>query len=101
MTAPGTMSGGSITGIILFPAEWKKIRIKKRHVEFAWGPTEDREPERFDRIEFTVASFVGGKGTLWIDDLRFEPLPPEKHEWPGTGNISIIICKEAFTGIDG
>ena len=65
-----------------FPGEWKKIRIKKRHVEFAWGPTEDRDPERFDRIEFTVASFVGGKGTLWIDDLRFEPLPPEKHEWP-------------------
>ncbi len=65
-----------------FPGEWKKIRIKKRHVEFAWGPTEDRDPKRFDRIEFTVASFVGGKGTLWIDDLRFEPLPPEKHEWP-------------------
>ncbi len=65
-----------------FPGEWKKIRIKKRHVEFAWGPTEDRDPERFDRIEFTVASFVGGKGTLWIDDLRFEPLPPEKNEWP-------------------
>jgi hypothetical protein len=65
-----------------FPGEWKKIRIKKRHIEFAWGPTEGREPQRFDRIEFTVASFVGGKGTLWIDDLRFEPLPPEQHSWP-------------------
>ncbi len=65
-----------------FPGEWKKIRIKKRHIEFAWGPTEDRDPRRFDRIEFTVASFVGGEGTLWIDDLRFEPLPPEQHSWP-------------------
>ncbi|MFZ2286376.1 MAG: discoidin domain-containing protein [Bacteroidales bacterium] len=65
-----------------FPGEWKKIRIKKRHIEFAWGPTEDRDPDRFDRIEFTVASFVGGSGTLWIDDLRFEPLPPEKNSWP-------------------
>jgi hypothetical protein len=65
-----------------FPGEWKKIRIKKRHIEFAWGPSEGRQPERFDRIEFTVASFVGGRGTLWIDDLRFEPLAPEKHSWP-------------------
>lgn len=65
-----------------FPGQWKKIRIKKRHIEFAWGPTEGREPERFDRIEFTVASFVGGRGTLWIDDLRFEPLAPERHSWP-------------------
>lgn len=65
-----------------FPGEWQKIRIKRRHIEFAWGPTESRIPERFDRIEFTVASFVGGRGTLWIDDLRFEPLAPERHSWP-------------------
>ena len=65
-----------------FPREWRKIRIKKRHIDFAWGPTEDRDLGRVDRIEFTVASFVGGKGTLWIDDLRFEPLPPETGTWP-------------------
>ena len=60
-----------------FPNEWTKIRIKKRHIGFAWGPTEDRDLKRIDRIEFTIASFVGGKGTVWIDDLRFEPLDPE------------------------
>ena len=65
-----------------FPREWKKIRIKKRHISFAWGPSEDRDMSRIDRIEFTVASFVGGKGTLWLDDLRFEPLPPETDVWP-------------------
>ena len=65
-----------------FPAEWKKVRIKKRHIEFAWGPTEDRNLKRIDRIEFTVASYVGGKGTLWIDDLKFEPLPPEATAYP-------------------
>jgi hypothetical protein len=65
-----------------FPREWRKIRIKKRHIEFAWGPAEDRDLRRVDRIEFTVASFVGGKGTLWLDDLRFEPLPPETAIWP-------------------
>lgn len=65
-----------------FPGEWKKIKIKKRQIQFAWGPTEDHHLKRIDRIEFTVASFVGGKGTLWIDDLQFEPLPPETESYP-------------------
>ncbi|MBE0639023.1 MAG: discoidin domain-containing protein [Bacteroidales bacterium] len=65
-----------------FPGEWKKIRIKKRHISFAWGPTEDQHLKRIDRIEFTIASFVGGKGTLWIDNLKFEPLPPEVQSYP-------------------
>ena len=65
-----------------FPAEWKKIKIKKRHIHFAWGPTEDQSLKRIDRIEFTIASFVGGKGTVWIDDLNFEPLPPETNIYP-------------------
>ena len=65
-----------------FPEKWKKIRIKKRHIQFAWGPTEDHNLKRIDRIEFTVASSVGGKGTLWIDDLRFEPLPPDLSAYP-------------------
>jgi len=65
-----------------FPKEWKKIRIKKRHIRFAWGPTSDRNLKRIDRIEFTVSSFVGGKGTLWVKDLQFEPLPPELSSYP-------------------
>ena len=65
-----------------FPNEWKKIRIKKRHINFAWGPTNDLDLKRIDRIEFTIASFVGGKGTVWIDDLKFEQLSPETNVYP-------------------
>lgn len=67
-----------------FPREWQRIRIKRRHIEFAWGPTNDRYLSRMDRIEFTVASFLGGKGSVWIDDLRFEPLaaPPAIYPQP-------------------
>ena len=65
-----------------FPKHWKKIRIKKRHINFAWGPTDDQSLKRIDRIEFTIASFVGGKGTVWLDDLKFEPLPPETNIYP-------------------
>jgi hypothetical protein len=65
-----------------FPGDWKKISIKKRHINFAWGPTSDQNLKRIDRIEFTIASFVGGKGTIWLDDLKFEPLPPETQSYP-------------------
>ena len=65
-----------------FPGEWKKIRIKKRHINFAWGPIADQSFRRVDRIEFTIASVVGGKGTVWIDELKFEQLPPETQSWP-------------------
>ena len=65
-----------------FPTEWKKIRIKKRHISFAWGPATDHSLKRIDRIEFTISSFVGGKGTLWLDDLKFEPLQPETQSYP-------------------
>ena len=65
-----------------FPTEWKKIHIKKRHISFAWGPAADHNLKRIDRIEFTISSFVGGKGTIWIDDLKFEPLRPETQSYP-------------------
>ncbi len=60
-----------------FPREWTKIKIKKRHINFAWGPTEDKILKRIDKLEFTISSYVGGKGTIWIEDLKFEELPPE------------------------
>jgi hypothetical protein len=60
----------------------KKSAFAKGILSFAWGPTEDRDLKRIDRIEFTVASFVGGKGTIWLDDLTFEPLPPEIDVYP-------------------
>ncbi|NWG27432.1 MAG: discoidin domain-containing protein [Ignavibacteriaceae bacterium] len=65
-----------------FPKDWKKIKIKKRHIHFAWGPTTDQSLKRIDRIEFTIASVVGGKGTIWIDDLKFEKLPAETDFYP-------------------
>ena len=65
-----------------FPGDWKKIRIRKRHIGFAWGPTNDQSLKRIDRIEFTVSSTVGGKGTLWLDNLTFEPLPAETENFP-------------------
>jgi hypothetical protein len=86
-----------------FPEEWTKIRIKKRHIQFAWGPTEDTHLKRIDRIEFTIASFVGGKGTLWLDSFKFEPLPDETEIYPLPTATSASNLKKqpASFSIDG
>ncbi len=59
-----------------FPADWKKIVIKKRQISFAWGPTEDRSLRHIHKIEFIIASANGGKGTILLDQLVFEKLDP-------------------------
>jgi hypothetical protein len=94
-----------------FPTGWTRIRIKKRHVGFAWGPTSDQSLKRIDRIEFTVASYVGGKGRVWIDDLKFIPLPPETQNYPeplirtipspaGTGQVVVDFkTRREFGGL--
>ncbi len=69
-----------------FPEEWQRVRIKRRHVEFAWGPAADRTLRRAAGIQFVVsAGQGGGSGTVWIDDLRFRELPPEDAPWPAPG----------------
>ena len=62
-----------------FPTDWVKIKIKKGHIAFAWGPSAEKYPTKISRLEFTISSYVGGKGTIWIDDFEFEKLPPEDY----------------------
>ncbi len=65
-----------------FPTEWTKFTVKKRHIEFAWGPTEDNSFKKFSRLEFTIASFTGGKGWVEFDDMYFEQLPDDNQIKP-------------------
>lgn len=61
-----------------FPREWRKVTIKKRHVEFAWGPAGGGELRKLAAIELTVTAGTGGKGSVWVDELTFTELPPAK-----------------------
>ncbi len=58
------------------PAEWTLISDKARHFRFAWGPSGGKKLEKLGVIEFAVAASEGGKGSLYIDTLTFEELPP-------------------------
>ena len=62
-----------------FSGDWQQLRIKRRQIEFAWGPSTDRTLRQFTSIEFVVsAGEDGGKGNLWFDRLAIKPLarPP-------------------------
>ncbi len=60
----------------VFPREWQDVSISKRHVSFAWGPLGGGEPHHIAALEFAVTAGQGGKGTVWIDQLELQPLPP-------------------------
>jgi hypothetical protein len=65
-----------------FGADFETVRIKKRQIRFAWGPTKDRRLGRIARIEFVLNADQGGKGSFTIDELTIRPLPPQDAPLP-------------------
>ncbi|HEU4520616.1 MAG TPA: discoidin domain-containing protein, partial [Thermoanaerobaculia bacterium] len=61
-----------------FPQEWQRVRIRKRHLNFAWGPQGGGEIRTTSGLELVIVAAEGGKGTVWIDDLTFTALPPDR-----------------------
>ncbi len=59
---------------VSFPTAWTKQRIKKRHLSFGWGPSGNVPITRVKSIEFVVSSGTGGKGKVFVDNFRFEPI---------------------------
>jgi len=72
----------SVRRDVAFRAGWETVRIKKRRIVFAWGPRGGGEIDRVHAIEIAITAGSGGKGTVWIDDLAFEPLAPPSAEPP-------------------
>lgn len=58
------------------PGEWTTLSTRTRHVTFAWGPSGGAATRKVDKIEFAIAAAEGGKGTLWLDNLRFREVAP-------------------------
>jgi hypothetical protein len=64
------------------PAHWYKKTIKKRHVQFAWGPAGGGELKALSAIEIAISAGNGGKGSLWIDELAIEERKPQGRALP-------------------
>ena len=62
----------------VFPQHWQQLHVRKREIEFAWGPARGRELKQSAAIEFVVAAGRdGGKGTVYFDDLQIRALLPQ------------------------
>jgi hypothetical protein len=71
-----------------FPREWTTLRIRKRQVSFAWGPAGGGDLRDLGFLEVTVTAAAGGKGTVWLDELALEELPPATELAPATAIAS-------------
>jgi F5/8 type C domain len=66
-----------------FPREWQLVKIKRRQIEFAWGPTPDRTLKRSAALELVVkAGSGGGRGSVCFDRLGFRELAPQTASQP-------------------
>jgi hypothetical protein len=65
-----------------FTPEGVDVRLRKRHIQFAWGPAGGGDLRRVAAIELAITAGSGGAGSAWIEDFRLEPLPPSPP--PGT-----------------
>lgn len=56
----------------VFPPDWAPIEIRQRRLQFAWGPAGGGAPKRVSQVEIALTAAEGGKGSIWIDDLKIE-----------------------------
>ncbi len=63
----------------VFSKEWRTVTIRKRQIEFAWGPS-SAALQKTALLELAISAGSGGSGTLWIDDLTLTSLlPPHRY----------------------
>jgi hypothetical protein len=86
-----------------FPREWRLVRIKQRHLQFAWGPTADRTLRHAAAIEIGVAAGRGGgQGSVYVSGLTLRELPAPGPVPPPTVRASSWVPGgEASRALDG
>ncbi len=85
-----------------FPEEWQPLQIRSSQIVFAWGPLGGGPPRRVAAIELVIAAGPGGKGTVWVDDLRFQddtyrltPVVQASSALPGHEPQNVLTPSEA------
>src|SRR5712691_7022434 len=67
----------------VLPREWQQVKIKKRQIVFAWGPTPDRTLTHSAALELVVkAGSGGGRGSVCFDQLSLRELPAQTTSYP-------------------
>lgn len=94
---------------LALPDTLTDTRFKRRHIAFAWGPTQDRALTRSQFIEFVVVAGQqggGGTGSLCVGALNLEPRDPAPKTWPepkrtrGGGEVTLDFHRlREFNGL--
>jgi hypothetical protein len=61
-----------------FPTDWQLITINESDIEFAWGPADGGIMKQVGTLELSISAGIGGKGSVWLDELRFEERAPTR-----------------------
>ncbi|MEO5987559.1 MAG: discoidin domain-containing protein, partial [Candidatus Eisenbacteria bacterium] len=76
-----------------FPRTWQPVTLQQRHITFAWGPLGGGALHHAASLEFAITAGSGGQGTVWIDELELETLPP-----PDAALPEIVATASSVTG---
>jgi hypothetical protein len=80
---------------VTFPDTWQRVVVKKRHIEFAWGPNRDRALTHTSALELVIsAGRGGGRGWVEFDELSIRELPPA----PATPPRPTAVASSALPG---
>jgi F5/8 type C domain/Bacterial alpha-L-rhamnosidase 6 hairpin glycosidase domain len=83
-----------------FPDTWQRIVVKKRHIEFAWGPTRDRTLTHAAALELAIsAGRSGGRGWVEFDELTIRELPPAPAAPPRPTAVASSALPDAAPGL--
>src|SRR5688572_24070651 len=50
----------------------RELNLHGSRIDFAWGPAGGGRIEKLGAIEFVLSAGPGGKGTVWIENFRFQ-----------------------------
>ena len=65
------------------PAALTELKIRRRQIDFAWGPAADRTLRQTQFVEFVIAAGRdGGKGALCVARLTLAERAPDPQPWP-------------------
>jgi hypothetical protein len=87
-----------------FSREWRLVKIRKRQLEFAWGPTSERTLRHAAAIELVInAGRDGGSGSIYFSELTLRELPPEDGaaSTPSAQASSFLPGAEPARAVDG
>ena len=85
-----------------FTTAGTQLDLRGSEIAFAWGPAGGGQLRSLGAIEFVISAESGGRGTVWIEDFRFEnrtvsrpPLITASSSARGTSPASLLDHRAA------